>query len=139
MGKKRSTITNYLRLLRLDPIIQTGIRDGFITMGHGRTLVNIEKRTDQLEIYEQIIEHGLSVRQTEEAVRKYHDSGQVPRKSANKKSDKSLFILNNEISLSHYLETAVALSTKDNEKGKMTISFHSKEELNRIVKLITGE
>ena len=139
VGKKRSTITNYLRLLRLDPIIQTGIRDGFISMGHGRTLVNIEKRPDQLDIYEQIIEHGLSVRQTEELVRKYHDTGVVSRKSAGKKQDKSLFILNHEIALSDYLETDVALSTPDNEKGKMTISFKSREELNRIVKLITGE
>jgi ParB family chromosome partitioning protein len=139
VGKKRSTITNYLRLLRLDPIIQTGMRDGFITMGHGRALVNIEKRADQLDIYEQIIEHGLSVRQTEELVRKYHDSGQIPKKSGNTKSDKSLFILNNEIALSHYLETDVALNTQDNEKGKMTITFRSKEELQRIIKLITGE
>ncbi len=139
VGKKRSTITNYLRLLRLDPIIQTGMRDGFITMGHGRALVNIDKRTDQLDIYEQIIEHGLSVRQTEELVRKYHDSGNVPKKTGAKRADKSLFIINNEIALSHFLETDVSLNTTDNEKGKMTISFRSKEDLNRIIKLITGE
>ncbi|NER10832.1 chromosome partitioning protein, ParB family [Muriicola jejuensis] len=139
VGKKRSTITNYLRLLRLDPIIQTGMRDGFITMGHGRALVNIEKRSDQLEIYEQIIENSLSVRQTEDLVRKYHESGKVQNKTVSKRSDKSLFIINNEIALSHYLETDVSLNTQDNEKGKMTISFRSKEELNRIIKLITGE
>lgn len=139
VGKKRSTITNYLRLLRLDPIIQTGMRDGFISMGHGRALVNIEKRPDQLDIYEQIIAQSLSVRQTEELVRKYHETGVVSRKSGNKKQDKSLFILNNEIALSHYLETDVALNTQDNEKGKITIAFKSREELNRIIKLITGE
>ncbi|WP_372945103.1 ParB/RepB/Spo0J family partition protein [Muriicola sp.] len=139
VGKKRSTITNYLRLLRLDPIIQTGMRDGFISMGHGRALVNVEKRTDQLDIYEQIIEHGLSVRQTEELVRNYHDTGKVSGKTSPKKSDKSLFIINNEIALSHFLETDVSLRTQDNEKGKMSITFKSREELNRIIKLITGE
>lgn len=139
VGKKRSTITNYLRLLRLDPIIQTGIRDGFISMGHGRTLVNIERREDQLEIYEQIIGDSLSVRQTEELVRKYHDSGSIIKKSGAKTIAKSRYILQSEIDLSQFLETPVILNTSDNEKGKMTISFKSREELHRIKKLITGE
>ena len=65
VGKKRSTISNYLRLLKLDPIIQTGIRDGFISMGHGRTLVTIENRDDQLKIYKKILSDSLSVRETE--------------------------------------------------------------------------
>ena len=60
VGKKRSTISNYLRLLKLNPIIQTGIRDGFISMGHGRTLVTIEKKEDQLNIYEKILKKSLS-------------------------------------------------------------------------------
>jgi ParB family chromosome partitioning protein len=139
VGKKRSTITNYLRLLRLDPIIQTGIRDGFISMGHGRTLVNVERREDQLEIYEQIIGDSLSVRQTEELVRKYHDSGSITKKSGSKSIDKSRYIVQSEIDLSQFLETPVVLTTPDNEKGKLTISFKSKEELHRIKKLITGE
>lgn len=139
VGKKRSTITNYLRLLRLDPIIQTGIRDGFISMGHGRTLVNIERREDQLEIYEQIVGASLSVRQTEELVRKYHDSGSISKKSGSKSIDKSGYIIQSEKVLSQFLETTVNLNTSDNEKGKMAISFKSKEELQRIIKLITGE
>src|SRR5210317_802785 len=59
VGKKRSTITNYLRLLRLDPIIQTGMRDGFISMGHGRCLVNVDSRADQIAIYEKIVGQNL--------------------------------------------------------------------------------
>ena len=66
--KKRSTITNYLRLLKLDPIIQTGIRDGFISMKHGRALINIEDKEEQLELYNRIIAQDLSVRDTEQAV-----------------------------------------------------------------------
>ena len=69
VGKKRSTITNYLRLLKLDPIVQTGMRDGFISMGHGRALVNIEDTDIQLGIYEIILEQKLSVRQTEQIVK----------------------------------------------------------------------
>ncbi|NCQ58973.1 MAG: ParB/RepB/Spo0J family partition protein, partial [Flavobacteriales bacterium] len=66
VGKKRSTISNYLRLLKLDPIIQTGIRDGFISMGHGRAIITIDDQTVQLDIYEHIISKKLSVRETEE-------------------------------------------------------------------------
>jgi ParB family chromosome partitioning protein len=65
VGKKRSTVTNYLRLLKLDPILQTGMRDGFISMGHGRAMINVENTDDQLAIYEKILQEKLSVRQTE--------------------------------------------------------------------------
>ena len=69
VGKNRSTIANYLRLLKLDPIIQTGMRDGFLSMGHGRALINIENTSDQLDIYEKIIGNSLSVRATEALVK----------------------------------------------------------------------
>ena len=71
VGKNRSTIANYLRLLKLDPIIQTGMRDGFISMGHGRALINVDDTEDQLEIYEKILSSKLSVRDTESLVRNY--------------------------------------------------------------------
>ncbi|MBC9797949.1 ParB/RepB/Spo0J family partition protein, partial [Sinomicrobium weinanense] len=69
VGKKRSTIANYLRLLKLDPIIQTGMRDGFVSMGHGRALINLDDKEIQLAIYEKIISSGLSVRETEKLVK----------------------------------------------------------------------
>ena len=69
VGKDRSTISNYIRLLKLDPIIQSGIRDGFLSMGHGRALINVDDKKLQIEIYEQIISSKLSVRQTEKIVR----------------------------------------------------------------------
>ncbi|HLW07377.1 MAG TPA: ParB/RepB/Spo0J family partition protein, partial [Marinilabiliaceae bacterium] len=74
VGKKRSTITNYLRLLRLDPIIQTGIRDGFISMGHGRALISIENHDVQLDIYHKIIAESLSVRETETLVKNHQEN-----------------------------------------------------------------
>src|SRR6056300_1717595 len=85
VGKKRSTIANYLRLLKLDPIIQTGIRDGFISMGHGRAIINIEDQTEQLDIYENIITNKLSVRETEQLVKKYHE-GPLQKKTIKKSS-----------------------------------------------------
>ena len=69
VGKNRSTIANYLRLLKLDPIIQTGMRDGFLGMGHGRALINVEDPQKQLEIYEKILKNSLSVRDTEKLVK----------------------------------------------------------------------
>src|SRR5690606_11891526 len=68
-GKNSSTIANYLRLLKLDQIIQTGMRDGFLSMGHGRALINVEDPQLQLEIYEKILTTALSVRETEKLVR----------------------------------------------------------------------
>ena len=70
VGKKRSTVANYMRLLKLDPIVQTGMRDGFLSMGHGRALINVEESEKQLEIYEKIIARSLSVRETELLVQK---------------------------------------------------------------------
>ena len=70
VGKKRSTVANYIRLLKLDPIVQTGMRDGFLSMGHGRALINVEESEKQLEIYEKIIARTLSVRETELLVQK---------------------------------------------------------------------
>lgn len=69
VGKDRTTITNYIRLLKLDPVIQSGLRDKFITMGHGRSLINIENQDDQLLVYEKILKNNLSVRDTEKLVR----------------------------------------------------------------------
>ena len=68
VGKDRSTITNYIRLLKLDPIIQSGLRDNFISMGHGRALINISSLTKQLSVYEKVLKKSLSVRDTEKLV-----------------------------------------------------------------------
>ena len=81
VGKKRSTIANYLRLLKLDPIIQTGMRDGFISMGHGRAIINVTNSTDQLSIYEQILSKKLSVRATEELVKNLNNPKAVSTKT----------------------------------------------------------
>lgn len=138
VGKKRSTIANYLRLLKLDPIVQTGIRDGFISMGHGRTLINIEDKQLQLEIYEKIIADSLSVRNTEELVRSLQNKEE---KTTVKKPETKApqYVLKGIKEFSEYLGSKVDIKVASNGKGKMIIPFSSQEDFERLKKLINGE
>lgn len=137
VGKKRSTITNYLRLLKLDPIIQTGMRDGFISMGHGRALINIEDQDVQSDIYHKVVTQSLSVRDTEALVKKYQES---LKPKTEKAVAKSSFALNEEDKkvFANYFGTKVDVNVANNGKGKITIPFHSEEDFNRILKLINS-
>lgn len=134
VGKKRSTITNYLRLLKLDPIIQTGMRDGFLSMGHGRSLLAVEDRDNQLEIYERIIKGDLSVRKTE-AIIKVHKEG-VKTKTA---PHKPVFIQEAIEDFGTYFESKVTISYKDDGKGIIHIPFDSQQDFSRMKKLLKRE
>ena len=134
VGKKRSTIANYLRLLKLDPIIQTGIRDGFISMGHGRAMVNIESQIDQLEIYEKVISNKLSVRATEQLVKNLN--GQQDDKKEESTSEMPKFIKKGIKDFSEYFGHKIDVKLAKNGSGKITIPFHSEEDFNRIKKLV---
>jgi ParB family chromosome partitioning protein len=135
VGKKRSTIANYLRLLKLDPIIQTGIRDGFISMGHGRAIINIENQDVQTDIYQKILSQNLSVRDTESLVKNYQDS--LKPKPATKTKATSFEIDEaQKNNFNTYFGTKVDVKVSGNGKGKITIPFHSEEDFNRIIKLI---
>ncbi|AUP78345.1 ParB/RepB/Spo0J family partition protein [Flavivirga eckloniae] len=139
VGKKRSTIANYLRLLKLDPIIQTGMRDGFISMGHGRAIINIEDTTIQLDIYKKILANKLSVRETESLVRNYNDTQEVevsPKKETVDETPK--FIKKGITTFSEYFGHKIDVKVSKNGKGKITIPFHSEEDFNRIKKLVEG-
>jgi len=133
VGKKRSTITNYLRLLKLDPIIQTGMRDGFITMGHGRALINIDDLDAQIDIYRKIVSESLSVRETETLVKNYQE-GLKPK--AAKKATKSFEVdTDSKKAIAEFFGTKVDVKAA-NGKGKIIIPFHSEEDFRRILKLI---
>ena len=135
VGKKRSTIANYLRLLKLDPIIQTGIRDGFISMGHGRAIINIEDQEIQTEIYQKIVSQNLSVRDTEALVKNYQES--LKPKPATKAKSTSFEIADSEKNkFNTYFGTKVDVKVAGNGKGKITIPFHSEADFNRIINLI---
>ena len=127
IGKNRTTISNYLRLLKLDPIIQSGIRDGFITMGHGRALINISLNKDQLNIYKKIISKNLSVRNTELLVR---DLKGKPSKATSKIKEKFK---------SSLLDTDVFINKGKNGKGNFVVNFDNKIEFDRINKLLNDK
>jgi ParB family chromosome partitioning protein len=136
VGKKRSTIANYLRLLKLDPIIQTGIRDGFISMGHGRAIINIDDHEVQTDIYQKIVSKNLSVRETEALVKNHHDS--LKPKAAGKAKAATFSAEAQEKELATLLGTKADVKITGNGKGKITIPFQSEADFNRIINLIKG-
>ena len=136
VGKKRSTIANYIRLLKLDPIIQTGIRDGFLSMGHGRAIINIEETDKQLEIYEKIISKKLSVRQTEKIVSRLKNKITYPSEI---KNETSAFSQELEKEFETLLDAITKVKINENGKGTVKIFFNSKSELIAITKKIKHE
>ncbi len=139
IGKNRSTIANYLRLLKLDPIIQTGMRDGFLSMGHGRALINVDDTEIQLKIYEKIISDALSVRDTEQLVRSYQKNGKdfSAKKPVTPSVPKE--IQSSVKNFSEYFGAKVDVKVNKKGNGKLIIPFSSEEDFKRLQKLIKGE
>ncbi len=137
VGKNRSTIANYLRLLKLDPIIQTGMRDGFISMGHGRALINIKNFGNQLDIYENIISENLSVRETEALVRQFKSPSEK-KKIATKKALPS-YVNSAKKELSDLFESNVSIKLNENGKGQFNVQFKNKKDFLRILNIIKSE
>ena len=144
IGKKRTTIANYLRLLKLPAEIQVAIRDKRIDMAHARTLVTIENPEVQLEVYKLILNEDLSVRKVEEYVRAINKGDTLEeiiqekevvnlakKGNINKATPEEFDILKKH--LSKFFEAKVQLSCNDKGKGKITIAFSSDEELERII------
>lgn len=134
VGKKRSTVTNYLRLLKLDPIIQTGMRDSFISMGHGRALISVESNSDQLKIYEKILRDKLSVRQTEALVKSLRE-GTMTKKVESKKKALPLSISNSLPDINKHFGRKVDVKINPKGKGFLSIPFDSIEDFNQIKEL----
>ncbi|NSW93341.1 MAG: ParB/RepB/Spo0J family partition protein [Bacteroidales bacterium] len=133
VGKQRSTISNYLRLLKLPAEIQLGLRKKHLTMGHARTLVNIDDPKRQINVYYRIIENDLSVRQTEELVRhlqseKLKDPGKIERR---KKLNEDFRQLSEH--LNRIFSTKVDFRINDQGKGKIVIPFDNPDEMERIL------
>ena len=132
VGKKRSTVTNYLRLLKLPEDVQAGLRDAKISMGHARTLVTIEDIDQQLAIYDQIIEKDLSVRKVEKLVR---DLGKA-NVSNPLKQESDPEILKLQVKLSSHFGTKIKVSADTKNTGQIKIPFSSTGELNRILDIL---
>ena len=130
LGKDRSTINNYLRLLKLPPIIQNGLIDEKISMGHARTLITINDLQSQLGIYKKIVSDKLSVRQVEILVRNINTiKEKFPIEGKNKE------LIKIESKLSSHFGTKVFIKNND-KKGQIIINFESIDDLNRIIDLL---
>jgi len=133
VGKKRSTVANYLRLLKLDPIIQSGMRDGFISMGHGRALITIDDHDVQMDIYEQIIKKNLSVRQTEDLVKKYREGKILEIKPRKKTLRKPAYVKDVEKTMQKHFHPKTSVKWTGEFEGKLVIPFETEEEWKKIL------
>ncbi len=136
VGKKRTTITNYLRLLKLPAGIQMGIKNKKIDMGHARAILGLDDPVAQLHLYEAIQQQGLSVRKVEEMVRKFAEHGAFESKSVPKSLKDSLKEYDElKHRLAKLLDAKVQLSSDASGKGKISIAFTSDDELLRLMEL----
>jgi len=138
VSKNRSTVTNYLRLLRLPPSIQASIRDSRISMGHARALIGVPEVEKQLFLHQEIIKKGLSVRKVEEMVRMLQQDANEKNNPQKKKSQPQSFQFKKiEDDLATKFATRVKLSVgADKSKGSIQIPFNSEDDLNRILELL---
>lgn len=128
IGKKRATIANFLRLLRLPAEVQLGLRDKKVDMGHARALLSIENPQQQLRLYNHIVKEGLSVRRVEELAKAYRETGDAPHVPAEKaKINADFDILGDH--LSRRFNLPVSFSCNKSGKGKITFSFKNEDEL----------
>ena len=139
VGKKRTTIANYLRLLKLPAPIQVALQNKEIDMGHARALLTLEDPKTQIKIFEEITKHGYSVRKVDELVKALSEGETV--KSGNKKiapkkmkSPQEFDILKKH--LSDFFQTKVQLSCTEKGKGKISIPFNNEEDLERIMEIL---
>ncbi len=134
VSKNRSTVTNYLRLLKLPPVIQASIRDGQITMGHARALISVEDPAKQIYLHKHIISEGLSVRKTEELVR---DAGSLAVKKQSKLAGPVSFQIQKiQDDLASKFSSRVKLKIKGKGSGTIEIPFLSDDDLSRILEIM---
>lgn len=137
MGKKRSTITNYLRLLKLPPEIQDGLKNKKISMGHARALAGSDDIAVQLMVYKDVLGQELSVRKTETLISQYSKhSKKVSTKPAPASSALPDAYVEVQENLRSYLGTKIALKRNESGRGQIVINFTSDDDLNRILELI---
>ncbi len=136
VGKKRATVANYLRLLKLPSKIQAGIKNKNISMGHARALITLPDEETQIMVFDQIIKYGFSVRKTEEVVRELNsEEAKTPEKpKRTKKTYPEYDILKEH--LSNHFNTNVDFKINEKGKGKIIISFNNDDDLERIIGII---
>ena len=133
VGKDRSTVTNFLRLLKLPPEVQVALRDGHISMGQARAIINIDDKTKQLIILKEIIDKDLSVRQVEELVRSLNTKNVKAKKQKDVLPESFIYTMD---SLSKSLNTKVKINRNSKGKGTLTIDFKNDEDFERLIAII---
>ena len=133
MGKERSTVTNYIRLLKLPPDIQLAVRNTSLSMGHARALINIDTIDKQLFVFNEIKNKGLSVRQTEELVRNLYKNEKPSAVKSSSKSSLAPAYKRIEDNLASHFGTKVKLNHNNKGYGSITLEYYSLEELNKIL------
>lgn len=136
MGKERSTVTNYIRLLKLPPDILSAVRNNTLTMGHARALVNIDTIDKQLFVFKEIQQKELSVRQTEELVRKLYKGGAPHHGTNTSKSDLPPAYKKIEDNLASHFGTKVKMTHNKKGYGSINIEYYSLDELNKLLDLM---
>lgn len=138
VGKKRSTVANYLRLLRLPAEIQKGLREKQISVGHAKALINLEDEETQIMLFRQILRYDFSVRKIEEIVREFGDQEKEKKETKNKTGIPD-FLKPIQEQLKGFFSVPVKISADVGGKGKITIAFNSEDELRKIVKSIENQ
>ncbi|MBQ5855927.1 MAG: ParB/RepB/Spo0J family partition protein [Bacteroidales bacterium] len=133
VGKDRSTVTNFLRLLKLPPEVQVALRDGFISMSQARAIINIDDKAKQLIILKEIIDKDLSVRQVEELVRSLNTKNIKTKKQKDVLPEAFIYKVD---SLSKSLNTKVKINRNSKGKGTLTINFKNDEDFERLIAII---
>ncbi len=136
VGKKRPTVNNYLRLLRLPPEIQAGLKENKITMGHARALISVDNPLVQLSIYKDVVEKGLSVRDVEEKVKNLGEKPKIEKKTPVPSSPMEIQLKTVRESLESRFQTRVQVNAKDDGKGEIRLKFYSMDDLNRLLELL---
>ncbi len=139
LGKNRSSVTNFIRLLRLPPDIQAGLRDEKITMGHAKALLAIDNPLLLLSAYKEVTGKGLSVRQTEELVRTLESKPKKTTSTANKSTAIPFTIKKMQDQLTTALSTKVLINRSNDGKGEILVKFYNDDDLERLVEEITGK
>jgi len=138
VGKNRSTVNNYLRLLKLPPDIQAALRDNRISMGHARAIINIENVDQQLHIFEKTVREDLSVRKVEALVRELSLPSRKKEKPSSSEENAQLAFQIRQLQskLSSHFGTKVQIKSNGKEKGEIKIPYMSSDDLNRILELL---
>ena len=134
VGKKRATVTNFLRLLKLPPEIQVGIREKELTMGHAKAIMGLDEEATQLMVFEQVLKYDFSVRKTEDIVRELKDGSIEPSKKKQTKTLSEYDAL--KLHLSNFFKTKVDLKVNEKGKGKIVIPFNTNDDLANIIAIL---